>query len=460
MSRQITILGAGESGIGSALLAKKNGYEPFVSDIGNIPGPQKKILDQESIPYEEGAHSETIILGADEIIKSPGIPDEIGILEEARKKGIPVIGELEFAVRFTDSNLISITGTNGKTTTTLLTHFILEKAGLGVGIAGNIGNSFARLVIDDPYDIYVLEVSSFQLDNMFDFKSNVAVLLNITSDHLDRYQYNLDNYVTSKFRVIQNMGPGDSFIYFADDKIIQEEVRKRKIIADLYPVSLKKKLDRGAYLETGKLIFKLKVDEEPVLRVPVDEISLKGNHNLVNTMASVLIALIYEANTESIIRALRDFKNAPHRLESVDVINGVRFINDSKATNVEAAHYAIESISGSVIWIAGGIDKGNDYDLLKGLVLDKVKVLVCLGKDNSKLTESFQAIVPSVLETQNMKEAVAIAHAASEKGDSVLLSPACASFDLFKHFQDRGDQFKEAVKNLKQNLEHNQMLIL
>ncbi|MGI9544793.1 MAG: UDP-N-acetylmuramoyl-L-alanine--D-glutamate ligase, partial [Cyclobacteriaceae bacterium] len=364
----------------------------------------------------------------------------------------PVISELEFASRYTTGKLIAITGTNGKTTTTLLTHHLLQAAGYKVSLAGNVGISLARQVIGDLYDYYVVEVSSFQLDGMFNFKADIAILLNITPDHLNRYENNIKNYVASKFRITQNMTPDDCFIYFSDDQLINSEMARQQLEAAKFAISLTEKVDQGAFLDKDRLEFDLKLPMNNSFDIPVSELSIKGKHNMVNSMAAVLAATLSEVRLENIIEGLNSFKNAPNRLEFVDDIEGVIFINDSKATNVDAVYFALESFDQPVVWIAGGVDKGNDYTLIEAMVAQKVKALICLGKDNRPLLEAFQDNVPEIIDTDNLTAAVEAAFAQSQAGDAVLLSPACASFDLFKNYEDRGVKFKEAVLSLKKKL--------
>jgi len=445
--KKIVILGAAESGTGAALLGKAKGYDVFVSDSNRIREEFRKELQDAGVAYEEGGHTEEIVLSAGEIVKSPGIPDQVPILKKAAAKGIPVISELEFAFRHVNGKIIAITGSNGKTTTTLLVYHLLKEAGLNVGLAGNVGNSFARLAIDDPYDFYVIEVSSFQLDGMYDFKAGTAILLNITPDHLDRYDYNFQKYIDSKFRIARNMTHKDAFIYFAGDRTIVNELDKRQIAANCIPISLDESGETGAFYREGKLVF---MGSAP-WSYDVSQASLKGRHNYVNMMAAAEAALIAGAEPEAVKRGLSTFKNAAHRMEPAGEVNGVSFVNDSKATNVDAAYYALESFTGPVVWIAGGTDKGNDYQPLYPL-MEKVRALVCLGKDNSKLKASFEGRVGKVVETQDIDSAVEMAYRLSRKGDVALLSPACASFDLFENYIDRGEKFKAAVRRLKERI--------
>ncbi len=446
MKKRIVILGAGESGVGSAILAKKEGFDVFVSDRGKINDKYKNVLYKSEIPFEEGKHSESLILSADEVIKSPGIPDNVQIINKLNSKNIDVISEIEFAARYTNAKLICITGSNGKTTTTLLTWHILNKAGLNVGLAGNVGRSFAWQVAENEFDYYVLEISSFQLDGMFDFKADVAVLTNITPDHLDRYEYKFENYVRSKFRIVQNQTADDVFIYCADDPVIESELKKRKIEARRFPFSTQKELKGdGAFIKGNEILFNIKPN---IFTMTIENLALQGRHNIYNSMAAGVAAKCFGISKEVIKQSLSDFKNVEHRLEFVARIHGVEFINDSKATNVNAAWFALESMNNPVIWIAGGVDKGNDYDILKELVKNKVKAIICLGKDCTKIKEAFGDILEIIVETTSMEEAVRFGLHLGEKDDIVLLSPACASFDLFENFEDRGERFKKEVRNL------------
>jgi len=452
MSKSIAILGAGESGIGAAILGLKHGYRVFLSDAGAISADRKLVLQSYGIAFEEGGHSEDIILASDEVIKSPGIPDKVPMIQALVAKGIPVISEIEFAYRYIaqTAKVIAITGTNGKTTTTLLTYHILKSAGLKVALGGNVGVSLAKLVAEGDYDYFVVEVSSFQLDGIVKFKPNVAVLLNITPDHLDRYDYDFQKYVASKFRITENLSHEESFIYCADSEPVTEEVAKRKIEACLFAISATKSPKWEAYMDDEHLIFNYRFKEKDKKHtIPVSEISLIGKHNMINSMSAVLSALTMEVSIEQILKGLKTFVNAPHRLEFCGEIDGVRFINDSKATNVDAVYYALEGIRQPIVWIAGGVDKGNEYDQIAALVADKVKGLICLGVDNSKLTGLFGSTVET-RETRSVEEAVNLGYEMAASGDVVLLSPACASFDLFKNYEDRGDQFRVAVKNLKE----------
>jgi len=445
MKPEIVILGAGESGTGAAVLAKKKGYNVFVSDKGKVNQKFKNVLSQFEINYEEEKHTESKILNASEIIKSPGISDSISIVKAIKSKGIPVISEIEFASRYTDAKMVCISGSNGKTTTTLLMYHILKTEGLNVGLAGNVGKSFAMQVALNDYDIYVLELSSFQLDGMFDFKADIAILLNITPDHLDRYENDLRNYADSKFRIIQNQTIDDDFIFCADDKTIMEELKKRNISAKKHSFSLNKKPEHEGYISDNELIIKTKSN---TIKMTLEELALQGKHNLYNSMAAGIGSKLIDIRKDTIKKCLSDFQNVEHRLEHVATIHGIEFINDSKATNVNSSWYALESMDNPVIWIAGGIDKGNDYSFLKNLVKEKVKAIVCLGTDNSKIQNYFADDVEIIVETSSASEAVHVAFNLGENGDSVLLSPACASFDLFNDYEDRGEKFKNAVNNL------------
>jgi len=443
---QIAILGAGESGVGAAVLAKKNNFNVFVSDNGQIKQEYKNVLLQHDIKFEEGRHSNNLILDTDEVIKSPGIPDNSAVIQEIRKKGIPVISEIEFAARYTQAKKICITGSNGKTTTTLLTYHILKKAGYKVGLAGNVGNSFALQVAENDFDYYVLEISSFQLDGMYSFKADIAVLMNITPDHLDRYDNNFMNYADSKFRIVQNQTTADALIYCFDDDVIVTELAKRNVQSKLYPFSIQKSfVGEGAYIKEKELIINIK---ENITSMRLDELALQGKHNAYNSMAAGIASRLLEIRKETIKQCLSDFQNIEHRLERVANIHGIEFINDSKATNVNSTWYALESMQKPVIWIVGGLDKGNDYSLLKNLVKAKVKAIICLGIDNKKLYSAFADLVPTIEETQDIKEAVNMAYHLGVPDDVVLLSPACASFDLFENYKDRGNQFKTAVQML------------
>lgn len=443
--QRIVILGAGESGAGSAILAKKMGLEVFVSDKGVIKDNYRAILQEQSIPFEEGRHSKEMILNATEVIKSPGIPENDPFIVEIRGKGIPVISEIEFAGRYAKGKTICITGSNGKTTTTSLMHHMMKKEGLKVAMTGNVGNSFAMAVAEGGYDYYVIELSSFQLDGMFNFRADIAILLNITPDHLNRYDYNLQNYVDSKFRVTQNQTESDYFIWCADDPISIEEMKKRNLISCSLPFSAEKSQGMAAYIEDDNLM--LDITQKTSL-MTIHDLALKGRHNTYNSMAAAIAGKVLNIRKDTIRASLADFQGVEHRLEPVIMVAGINFINDSKATNVNSTWYAIECMKTDVVWIVGGIDKGNDYSELAAVVKQKVKAIVCLGKDNHKIIEAFKDIVPSIVETTSMDEAVRSAYYLAHKGDTVLLSPACASFDLFNNYEDRGRQFKLAVRNL------------
>nr|MBB6231268.1 UDP-N-acetylmuramoylalanine--D-glutamate ligase [Mucilaginibacter sp. FT3.2] len=441
----LVILGAGESGVGAAYLAQQQGYDVFVSDFGTIADKYKKQLEDWNISFEEKQHTEDFILNAVEVIKSPGIPDKAPIIKKLKEKGISVISEIEFAGRYCSAKIIGITGSNGKTTTSSLTYHILKNGGLNVGLAGNIGKSFAYQVATEKFDLYVLELSSFMLDDMFKFKVDIAVLLNITPDHLDRYDYKLENYAASKFRVAQNQTAADYFIYCADDPETIKGMANRKFNAQLLPFTIETKIEPGAYLENDNIVINTTQEH---FTMSIQELALQGKHNIYNSMASGIVARVLELREGTIKESMGNFKAIEHRLEFVANISGIRFINDSKATNVNSTWYALESMSGGVVLILGGVDKGNDYGMLKDLVKSKVKSIVCLGKDNKRIHDAFEDDVHVIVNTFSAQEAAQVAFHLAEKGDTVLLSPACASFDLFKNYEDRGDQFKAAVKEL------------
>lgn len=445
---RIVILGGGESGVGAAILAKDKGFDVFLSDSGSIPAHYKEQLDKEGIPYEEGGHTESLILNASEVVKSPGIPPTAPLIQKITALGIPVISEIEFAGRFTDAKMVCITGSNGKTTTTLLTYHILKNAGINVGLAGNVGKSLALQVARDPHDVYVIELSSFQLENMYDFKANIAVMLNITPDHMDRYDYKMQNYINAKFRIIRNQTPEDAFIFWQDDPVITAQLKSIKTEAKLYPFSEHFEQNADAYVdENGELVLHT---THTSLTMPRKELSLHGLHNLYNSMAAGLSACLLDIKNDVIRHALEDFDGVEHRLEYVDTIKGVRYINDSKATNVNSCWYALESMpeSRNTVLILGGKDKGNDYTEIEPLVERKVKAIVCMGKDNKKLLNFFSGKVPEIYDTHSIEEAVDTCASIATDGDTVLLSPCCASFDLFKSYEDRGEQFKATVKKL------------
>jgi UDP-N-acetylmuramoylalanine--D-glutamate ligase len=442
----IAILGAKESGTGAAVLAQKQGLNAWVSDSGIIRADYRAILEQNQISFEEKNHSEEIILSVGEIIKSPGIPDTAPLVVKARERGIPVISEIEFACRYTHARLIFITGSNGKTTTTLLTHYILNKGGLNAGLAGNVGKSFAMQVAENEHDIYVVEISSFQLDGMFDARADVAVLLNITPDHLDRYDHSFGNYIDSKFRVTRNQTNANHFIFCADDPVLRKELSQRDIPAKLHPFTAGYRTGvESAYTIDNHLFFHINKKE---LIMTLEELALQGRHNLYDSMAAGITARLFDIRKDTIKQCLSDFQNIAHRLESVATIHGVEYINDSKATNVNSTWYALESMHKKVVWIAGGMDKGNDYQSLKPLVKAKVRAIICLGKDNEKIKKAFGDTVEIIVEVLTADEAVKTAYSIAKRGDAVLLSPACASFDLFENFEDRGNQFKKAIKGL------------
>ena len=448
MTNRIVILGSGESGTGAAMLAKKQGFDVFVSDKGMIPDNFKNELNTIGVPFEEGNHTAELILNATEIIKSPGIPDNAPLVAEARAKGIAIINELEFAARYTEAKIIAITGTNGKTTTTSLVYHVLKTAGVDVAVAGNIGISMARLITERDYAYFVLEVSSFQLDNMYNFKADIAVLCNITPDHLDRYNYELQNYVDAKFRITQNQTEKDVFIYCAEDELTINNIEKHQIKATQIPFAYDKQLAVGAYVNQGQIIINTTTENLNPFTMYINELALKGRHNAYNSMAAAIIGQVLNIRKESIRESLISFQNVEHRLESVITTAGVEYINDSKATNVNSTWYALESMEKPTVWIAGGVDKGNDYGLLKEMVKEKVRIIVCLGLDNRKIHEAFGADVDMIINTTSMNEAVHVAKQMAKKGEAVLLSPACASFDLFKNYEDRGRQFKKAVRDL------------
>ncbi|TLU89880.1 UDP-N-acetylmuramoyl-L-alanine--D-glutamate ligase [Dyadobacter sediminis] len=445
VQKKVIVLGGGESGVGAAILARNKGFDVFLSDRSQLHQKYSDILTRENIPFEQGIHSEARIFDADLVIKSPGIPDTVPLIRALKEKEIPVISEIEFASGYTDAKIIAITGSNGKTTTTLLAYHLLKNAGLHVGLAGNIGDSFAWQVAEKDYEYYVLEISSFQLDNIIHFRPHMAVLLNITPDHLDRYDYNFQNYIDSKFNIIRNQTAEDHFIYFQDSEVIRKEIEKRNIPSSMLAVSLESETEQGAYFFNRKLISNVsgKSFEEDFAELPV-----KGPHNAVNALAAITIAQLCGLNPVAIREGLLSFRNAPHRLEEVETIHEVTYINDSKATNVDSVFYALGSFEQPVILIAGGVDKGNDYSQIEELVRNKVKGLIILSKDFEKLRDYFTGIVAHIYTTQDVQNAVNKAQEWSVPGDVVLLSPACASFDLFQNYEDRGNKFKAAVRNL------------
>lgn len=442
---KLVVLGGGESGVGAAILGKEKGMKVFLSDMGSIPEKYKTTLLDENIEFEEGKHTEELILDADIVVKSPGIPPYAPMVEKIVAKGIPVLSEIEFAGRYTDAKMVCITGSNGKTTTTLLTYHILKQAGLNVGLAGNVGKSLALQVARENHDYYVIELSSFQLENMYDFKANIAVIMNITPDHLDRYDHKMENYVKAKFRILQNQTSDDYFIYWQGDPIVTEQIRQIQTEAIMMPFSEFRQEDSKAYVEDGIIHF---IGPNEVWEIPRDKLALRGLHNLYNSMAAGLSASILDIKNEKIRSALEDFEAVEHRLEYVDTINGVKYVNDSKATNVNSTWYALESMTTPTVLILGGKDKGNDYTEIEGLVKEKVKAIVCMGKDNSKLLDFFRGKVAHISDTHSIEEAVKECAALAEEGDTVLLSPCCASFDLFKSYEDRGEKFKAEVKKL------------
>ncbi|MCF8370026.1 MAG: UDP-N-acetylmuramoyl-L-alanine--D-glutamate ligase [Bacteroidales bacterium] len=445
MKKRIVILGAGESGSGSAVLAVLKGFEVFVSDRGEIKQKYKDLLLKYDIPFEEGQHSEEKILLAEEVIKSPGIPDKAEIIQKLKAKHIPIISEIEFAGRYTTAKNICITGSNGKTTTTLLLHYILKKAGLNVGLAGNVGSSYALQVALENHDYYVIELSSFQLDGMFDFRAYIAILMNVTPDHLDRYDYKLENYTDSKFRITQNQRASDYFIYCADDEITSQEVAKRSFQSVLFPFSFEKEKAPQAYVDNGSIFIN---QQNNLYTMTLQDLALQGKHNVYNSMAAAIASNVLLIRKERIRECLSDFQGVEHRLEYWLKVHGIQFINDSKATNVNSTWYALESMPPNTVWIVGGIDKGNDYSMLKNLVKEKVKAIVCLGVDNSKIHAAFGKHVKTIVDTTSMREAVRTAYSIASKDETVLLSPACASFDLFENYEDRGRQFKNCVRDL------------
>ena len=446
MKKKLVILGAGESGTGSAVLAVKQGYNVFVSDYGEIRENYLEILDSHKIRWEKGKHTESEIFKADEVIKSPGIKENAPVMIKIREKGIPVISEIEFASRYATGTRICVTGSNGKTTVTSLIYHMLKKAGKSVAMTGNVGNSFAMSVALEQHDFHVIELSSFQLDDMYDFKADIAIIMNITPDHLDRYGYDFQNYIDSKFRITRNQTSSDFLIYWADDPVIQRELSKKEFNITLLPFSDTVKDRMTAYIENKELI--IDYQKKTTSLMTIHELALKGRHNTYNSMAAAIAGKVLHIRKDIIRESLADFQGVEHRLEPVIKVSGINFINDSKATNVNSTWYALECMETSVVWIAGGIDKGNDYSELFRVVRQKVKAVVCLGKDNKKIIEAFKDKVPTIIETISMEEAVRSSYYLAKKGETVLLSPACASFDLFMNYEDRGRQFKAAVRNL------------
>lgn len=442
---RLVILGGGESGIGTAILGKKKGYDVFVSDFGKIKSNYKEVLIINGVAWEEEKHTEDLILNADVVMKSPGIPDKSPMVKKLIEKGIPIVSEIEFAAPFTDATIIGITGSNGKTTTTMLTHHLLKSAGLNVGLGGNIGKSFAWQVADNKYDSYVLELSSFQLDGIVNFKPHIAIITNISPDHLDRYDYKYENYIDAKFRITMNQTEEDYLIYDADDEAIAEWFKTHTTKAKLIPFSLTKTFSEGAYIKNNKMEISINQEE---FTMDTEHIALEGKHNMKNAMAATSVAKLMQIRKSTIRESLSNFQGVEHRLEKVLKIQNVQYINDSKATNVNATFFALDSMNTPTVWIVGGVDKGNDYNELMSLVREKVKAIICLGVDNKKIIDAFGNVVDMMVEVDNMNDAVRMAQRLTEKGDTVLLSPACASFDLFENYEDRGNQFKQAVKNL------------
>ena len=443
---RLVVLGGGESGIGTAILGKKKGYDVFVSDFGKIKLSYKEVLITNDIAWEEETHTEALILNADVVMKSPGIPEKAPIVKKLVEKGISVISEIEFAAPFTKVMTIGITGSNGKTTTTMLTHHLLKSAGLNVGLGGNIGKSFAWQVADDKYDSYVLELSSFQLDGIINYKPHIAIITNISPDHLDRYDYKYENYIASKFRITMNQTEEDFLIYDADDEAIAVWLKNNKTKAQLIPFSLTKTFETGAFIKNKKMEVNIINEEE--FTMETETMALEGQHNMKNAMAATSVAKLMKIRNKTIRESLSNFQGVEHRLEKVLKIQNVQYINDSKATNVNATFFALDSMNTPTVWIVGGVDKGNDYNELMSLVREKVKSIICLGVDNKKIIDVFGNVVDIMIEVTNMEDAVKMAQRLTEKGDTVLLSPACASFDLFENYEDRGNQFKQAVRNL------------
>ena len=443
--KRLVILGGGESGVGTAILGKKEGFDVFVSDMGKIKTVYQEVLNKYGIEWEDQQHTEEKIMNASVVMKSPGIPDKVEIVKKLHSHGIPVISEIEFAAPYTQAVTIGITGSNGKTTTTMLTYHLLKSAGLQVGLAGNIGKSFAWQVAETEQDYYVLELSSFQLDGIVNYKPHIAVLTNISPDHLDRYEYKYENYINSKFRITMNQTEQDFLLYDADDEASTEWLKNNKTNAQLIPFSISKTLEKGAYLKNNTM--EVNINEEEFI-METEYIALEGKHNMKNAMAATSVAKLMKIRNATIRESLSNFQGVEHRLEKVLKIQNVQYINDSKATNVNATFFALDSMNSPTVWIVGGVDKGNDYSELMPLVREKVKAIVCLGMDNTKIIEAFGNVVDMVLEVDNMFDAVNMSAHLAEKGDMVLLSPACASFDLFENYEDRGNQFKQAVRNL------------
>lgn len=442
---RLVVLGGGESGVGTAILGKKKGYDVFISDFGKIKNNYKEVLALNKLDWEEEKHTEDLILNADVVMKSPGIPDKSPIVKALKKKGIPIISEIEFAYQFLDVDTIGITGSNGKTTTTMLTHHVLKQGSLNVGLAGNIGKSFAWQIAENKHEGYVLELSSFQLDGIEKFRPHIAVITNISPDHLDRYEYKYELYIEAKFRITMNQTESDFLIYDADDEAISKWLESNTIKAQKIPFSLTREVENGVYLKNDTIISNINKDE---FTMPINDLSLEGKHNVKNAMAATAVAQLMRIRKETIRESLSNFQGVEHRLEQVLKIQNVQYVNDSKATNINSTFYALDSMKTPTVWIVGGVDKGNDYSELMSLVREKVKAIVCLGVDNRKILDAFGNVVDVMVETASMQEAVKVAQKLAEKGDTVLLSPACASFDLFENYEDRGKQFKNAVQNL------------
>ncbi|CEN40550.1 UDP-N-acetylmuramoyl-L-alanine--D-glutamate ligase [Capnocytophaga cynodegmi] len=443
--KKLVILGGGESGVGAAILGKKKHWDVFLSDKGKVATKYAEVLNQHTIRWEENKHTESEILSADCIIKSPGIPDTVEIIKKAKEKHIEIISEIEFAYRYTKGKIIAITGSNGKTTTTSLTYHILKESGLNVGVAGNIGKSFAQMVAEDDKEYYVLEISSFQLDGITSFKPHIAILLNITPDHLDRYDYKMKNYIASKFRITENQDENDYFIYDADDPIIEQYLKNHSIKARKILFSLEKEQKEGAFFKNNTIYTMI---DNKTIEFEVESTSLRGKHNAKNSMAGSVASRLLNVRKQSIRESLKGFVGEPHRLEEVKTVEGVTYINDSKATNVNSVFFALDTMKTPVVWIVGGVDKGNDYSPLLPYVHEKVRAIVCLGKDNSPILKSFGNVIDNIVETQSMEEAVSLSKQFAKNGDTVLLSPACASFDLFKNYEERGNEFKKEVEKL------------
>ena len=443
--KYLVILGAGESGVGTAILGKKHGWNVFVSDFGVISPEYKEELNQYEIAWEEGKHTIEVLQDADIVVKSPGIPDTVAVVKQFTERNIPVISEIEFAGYYNTAKTVCITGSNGKTTTTMLTYHTFQKAGINVGLAGNVGKSFAKQVAEENFDWYILELSSFQLDGMFDFKADIAILLNITPDHLDRYAYDMQNYVNAKFRIIQNQGENDFFIYNSDDQVITSNLEKIKTNVNTLPFSIRKVIENGGYADEKQLT--LNINKDPFI-MSIHDLALKGKHNVQNSLASGIASRLVEIRKEVVRDSFSDFQNVEHRLEFVAKVHGISFINDSKATNVNSTWFALESMEAPTVWIVGGVDKGNDYSELLDLVKDKVKAIICLGTENQKIKDTFNGVVETIVEAGSAMEAVSYGYRLAKKEETVLLSPACASFDLFENYEDRGNQFKSAVRAL------------